>query len=98
MSDIADPYRIARRRAARRALLAEFWFYFSQNRGAVIGLAVFVLLVLSLAIFAPFLAPYAPDRASIATRLLAAAVWAGGRRSGISCSAPTRSAATCSRA
>ena len=27
---------------ARRAALAEFWYYFSENRGAVIGLVVFV--------------------------------------------------------
>ena len=31
-----------------------------MNRGAVIGLVVFVLLVL-VAIFAPLLAPHAPD-------------------------------------
>ena len=40
--------------------LRTFWFYFSVNRGAVIGLFVFVLLVLA-ALFAPLLAPYAPD-------------------------------------
>ena len=28
----------------RRQMLAEFWFYFSENRGAVIGLFVFVAL------------------------------------------------------
>jgi dipeptide transport system permease protein len=37
-----------------------FWHYFSVNRGAVIGLVVFILLVLA-ALFAPLLAPYAPD-------------------------------------
>ncbi|MCZ8545620.1 ABC transporter permease subunit [Mesorhizobium qingshengii] len=37
-----------------------FWHYFSVNRGAVIGLFVFILLVLA-ALFAPLLAPYAPD-------------------------------------
>ena len=31
--------------AIRRRMLAEFWFYFSQNRGAVVGLVVFSLLV-----------------------------------------------------
>lgn len=41
--------------------LAEFWFYFSINRGAVIGLAVFALLVL-VAILAPWIAPYAPEQ------------------------------------
>lgn len=32
--------------AIRRRMIADFWFYFRQNRGAVIGLAVFILLVL----------------------------------------------------
>jgi dipeptide transport system permease protein len=40
--------------------LREFWSYFSANHGAVIGLAV-VIAVLSMAAFAPWLAPYAPD-------------------------------------
>ncbi len=45
--------------AMRRAMLAEFWFYFSQNRGAVIGLFVF-LGILAIAVFAPLLAPHSP--------------------------------------
>ena len=45
---------------SRRARLAEFWYYFSENRGAVIGLVVFVLLVL-IAIFAPLIAPHSPS-------------------------------------
>ncbi|MET0436612.1 MAG: ABC transporter permease subunit [Devosia sp.] len=40
--------------------LREFWFYFSVNRGAVIGLTVFAILVF-VAIFAPWLAPFPPD-------------------------------------
>jgi ABC-type microcin C transport system permease subunit YejE len=45
----------------RRRMLREFWYYFSrQNRGAVLGLFVFVLLVL-IAVFAPVLAPHPPD-------------------------------------
>ncbi|NVD37863.1 ABC transporter permease subunit [Ensifer sp. HO-A22] len=44
---------------SRRARLAEFWYYFSENRGAVIGLVVFLFLVL-LAIFAPWVAPHDP--------------------------------------
>jgi len=47
--------------AIRRRMLREFWFYFSQNRGAVIGLFVFALLVLT-ALFAPLLAPYDPTQ------------------------------------
>jgi dipeptide transport system permease protein len=41
--------------------LREFWYYFSQNTGAVIGLVVFVLLVL-IALFAPWIAPHDPAR------------------------------------
>ncbi|MDY6964078.1 MAG: ABC transporter permease subunit [Pseudorhizobium pelagicum] len=40
-------------------MLKDFWFYFSENRGAVIGLYVFVALVLT-AIFAPLIAPHSP--------------------------------------
>ncbi|MDN5567541.1 MAG: ABC transporter permease subunit [Paracoccus sp. (in: a-proteobacteria)] len=43
--------------AIRRRMLAEFWFYFSQNKGAVVGLVVFAMLVF-VAIFAPVLAPH----------------------------------------
>ncbi|MDH4415176.1 MAG: ABC transporter permease subunit [Rhizobium sp.] len=43
----------------RRQMLAEFWFYFSENRGAVIGLVVFVALVL-IAVFAGVIAPHSP--------------------------------------
>ena len=38
----------------------EFWGYFSANRGALAGLAI-VVAVLGVALFAPWLAPYAPD-------------------------------------
>jgi dipeptide transport system permease protein len=44
----------------RLAGLRIFWHYFAVNRGAVIGLFVFVLLVL-VAAFAPLLAPHLPD-------------------------------------
>jgi dipeptide transport system permease protein len=40
--------------------LAEFWYYFSRNKGAVIGLAVFVVIVL-LAVFAPLVSPHTPN-------------------------------------
>ena len=49
----------ARARALRRAMLADFWFYFSQNKGAVIGLAVFVFIVV-IAVLAPVFAPHDP--------------------------------------
>jgi dipeptide transport system permease protein len=45
---------------ARRAMLAEFWFYFSENKGAVAGLVIFVALVI-VAILAPLVAPYSPS-------------------------------------
>jgi dipeptide transport system permease protein len=61
MTDVTAPDRIAQaRRSARRSMLLEFWHYFSENRGAVIGLVVFVFLVLA-AILAPLLAPHLPN-------------------------------------
>ncbi len=44
---------------ARPSRLREFWFYFRENRGAVIGLYVFLVFFL-VTIFAPLLAPYDP--------------------------------------
>lgn len=49
------------RQGGRMALLKEFWSYFSENRGAVIGLVFFVCIVL-IAIFADFIAPHAPNQ------------------------------------
>lgn len=45
--------------AIRRRMFTEFWFYFRQNRGAVAGLGIFVLLVFT-ALFAQILAPHDP--------------------------------------
>ncbi|WP_420962556.1 ABC transporter permease subunit [Brucella sp. IR073] len=45
--------------AGKMRALQDFWFYFSVNRGAVIGLFVFVALVL-VAILAPLVAPHNP--------------------------------------
>ncbi|HVY21353.1 MAG TPA: ABC transporter permease subunit [Bauldia sp.] len=42
-------------------LIRETWGYFSESRGAVVGLVVFALLVL-MAIFAPLIAPYDPTQ------------------------------------
>ncbi len=39
--------------------LREFWHYFSQSRGAVLGLIIFALLIL-VAIMAPLIAPHDP--------------------------------------
>jgi len=41
-------------------VLKDFWAAFAENKGAVAGLAVCVLLVV-VAVFAPLIAPYAPD-------------------------------------
>ncbi len=57
MADITAPDLVQSVRSARRAMLAEFWFYFAENRGALIGLVFFILLVLT-AIFAPWIAPH----------------------------------------
>nr|MDX8318812.1 ABC transporter permease subunit [Agrobacterium sp. rho-8.1] len=45
--------------AMRKQMLKEFWFYFSENKGAVIGLYVFVTLVI-VAVFASVIAPHSP--------------------------------------
>ncbi|MCJ8519874.1 ABC transporter permease subunit [Rhizobium tarimense] len=59
MTDIDNSPEALSSAALRRKMLREFWFYFSENRGAVIGLYVFVALVL-IAIFAPLVAPHSP--------------------------------------
>ncbi|MDQ7777734.1 ABC transporter permease subunit [Paracoccus aminovorans] len=66
--------------AIRRRQIKEFWFYFSQNRGAVIGLAVFVLLVLT-AFLAPLLAPHDPTQ-QYRDALLVPPIWQDGGRAG----------------
>ncbi len=52
---------VDRARSSRFAALREFWYYFSVNRGAVLGLFVFVALIL-VAIFAPLIAPFPPEQ------------------------------------
>ncbi|MBO9455849.1 ABC transporter permease subunit [Paracoccus sp. R12_1] len=64
--------------AIRRQMLTEFWFYFRQNRGAVAGLFVFILLVLT-AVFASVLAPHDPT-AQYRDALLLPPVWQEGGR------------------
>lgn len=41
--------------------LVEFWYYFRENRGALAGLVVFVVICL-LALFADFVAPHSPTQ------------------------------------
>ncbi len=54
----------------------EFWSSFRENRGAVLGLAIF-LLFLGVAIFAPLIAPYPADQ-QFRDHLLQPPVWSGG--------------------
>jgi dipeptide transport system permease protein len=64
--------------AIRRRMLKDFWFYFSQNRGAVVGLFVFLLLVI-VAVFAPVLAPHDPTQ-QFRDALLTPPAWQEGGR------------------
>ncbi|HYE50907.1 MAG TPA: ABC transporter permease subunit [Azospirillaceae bacterium] len=57
MTEIAES--AAPARSAPPSPLAEFWHYFSQNRGAVGGLAVITLITL-VAVFAELVAPHSP--------------------------------------
>lgn len=61
----------------RKRMLSEFWFYFSENKGAVIGLWVFIALVV-IALFAPIIAPYDPILQNRAALLLPPAWQEGG--------------------
>ncbi|WP_296480594.1 ABC transporter permease subunit [Rhodoferax sp.] len=58
-------------------LVREFWRYFSSNKGAVGGLVI-VVLVLLIALFAPWIAPYAPDLTDPSVFLIPPAWQAGG--------------------
>lgn len=57
--------------------LREFWISFSANRGAVIGMAT-VLALLLVALFAPLLAPHLPDQTNSAAFLKPPAWQEGG--------------------
>lgn len=59
--------------------IAEFWHYFSVNKGAVAGLVVFVLLVV-VAIFAPLIAPHLPNE-QYRDALLTPPAWQEGGKS-----------------
>jgi dipeptide transport system permease protein len=64
--------------AAGNRRFAEFWFYFSENKGAVVGLFVFILLVI-IALLAPVLAPHAPS-AQYRDAVLVPPFWLDGGR------------------
>ena len=64
--------------AIRRQMLADFWFYFRQNRGAVVGMWVFIGLVV-LAVFAQLIAPHDPTQ-QYRDALLVPPAWQEGGR------------------
>jgi len=64
------------RRTGRMALVAEFWRYFRENRGAVAGLVVFVTLCL-VAVFADLISPHEPT-VQYRDALLQPPVWQAG--------------------
>ncbi|MEX3009990.1 ABC transporter permease subunit [Hoeflea sp. TYP-13] len=64
------------RKTGRLALLSEFWSYFSENRGAVVGLWFFVFICL-IAIFAGVIAPHSPTE-QFRDALLVPPVWQEG--------------------
>jgi dipeptide transport system permease protein len=66
--------------AIRRQMLADFWFYFRQNRGAVVGMWVFLGLVI-VAVFAHLIAPHDPTQ-QYRDALLIPPVWQEGGRAG----------------
>jgi dipeptide transport system permease protein len=67
-------------RAAPPGPWREFWTAFSANRGAVIGLATIAVL-LFVALFAPWIAPHAPNETNSAVFLLPPAWQQGGSAS-----------------
>src|SRR5882672_7278561 len=78
VADAHDPALAAAAQAAAvppRPLRA-FWLAFIENRGAVIGLAI-VLLIVLLAIFADVVAPYPPNE-QFRDAVKAAPIWADG--------------------
>lgn len=71
----AEDIRIDPSRARR---FAEFWHYFSENRGAVVGLVVFVFL-LAAAVLAPLITPHDPT-AQFRDAVLLPPAWEEGGR------------------
>jgi len=59
MENTVEQGKVAETSIQRPGRLKEFWFYFSENRGAVFGLAVFAVFVF-VALFANFIAPHDP--------------------------------------
>ena len=59
MADTSNTIEAVSLDPSRRRRLAEFWYYFSENRGAVIGLWIFIALVI-VAMLSPLIAPHLP--------------------------------------
>lgn len=57
--EVAEPVDV--RPTGTKVVLKEFWSYFSENRGAVIGLFFFIAVVF-VATFADFIAPHLPNQ------------------------------------
>ena len=62
---------------APKTPLQEFWFYFKQNRGALIGLT-FIVIVALISIFAPYITPFDPTEQNRTALLLPPAWYEGG--------------------
>lgn len=63
---------------APKTPLQEFWYYFKQNKGAVIGLS-FIAVVFFVAVFAEWIAPFDPIAQNRADLLLPPAWFEGGK-------------------
>ncbi|AHG80315.1 Dipeptide transport system permease protein dppC [Mannheimia varigena USDA-ARS-USMARC-1388] len=63
---------------APKTPLQEFWYYFRQNKGAVIGLA-FIAVVFFVSVFADFIAPFDPISQNRAALLLPPAWFENGQ-------------------
>ena len=61
MSEAAYNEELDTREGGRIALLKEFWSYFSENRGAVIGLIFFIAIII-IALLADYIAPHLPNQ------------------------------------
>lgn len=61
MSELTFSEEIDSRQVGRIAMLKEFWAYFSENRGAVIGLVFFVAIII-VALLADYIAPHLPNQ------------------------------------
>jgi len=72
----SEGQQIDTRKTGRLAMLQEFWSYFSENRGAVIGLWFFVFICL-VAVFANFIAPHG-ETEQFRDALLTPPVWQEG--------------------